>query len=111
MCDTTPRVAHGPAVLRPRWEVLYAVTLPQLAALAALDAWPLRYLVALGVFAAMAVWVHANRAALDLQGWCECAPERMTVRVIDSRRPEPAASPLEPARVAVGEEELEIAAR
>ena len=40
-------------------------------------------------FAALAGWVRRNRVALDLEDWCACAAERITVRVIPSRRPVP----------------------
>lgn len=79
---------------RPRWALLYGVTLPQLAALAAVEAGSpplparalLRWTLALGTFVAMALWLRANRAAFDLQDWCDCAPQTMTIRLIDSRR-------------------------
>jgi len=77
----------------PRWTVLYGVTLPQLAALAAVEAGSpappvrtlLRWTLALGTFVAMALWLRANRAAFDTQEWCACAGRTMTVRVIESR--------------------------
>jgi len=50
----------------------------------------LRCGLALGGFGAMALWARLNRMALDQQNWCDCAAERMTVRVIVSHRPEPA---------------------
>jgi hypothetical protein len=31
------------------------------------------------VFLAMAAWLRANRAAFDLQDWCDCAGQQMTV--------------------------------
>ena len=37
MCDTTSRAAGGLASARPRWGVLYAATLPQLAALGVVE--------------------------------------------------------------------------
>lgn len=121
MCDTTSDGTHGSAVTRPRWGLLYGTALPQLAALGALEVVQsphavriaLRYLLALGIFATMSVWLRANRPAFDLQDWCGCAPERMTIRVIESRRPEPAAVPLDrPALApAPAEEEYEVAAR
>jgi len=121
MCDTTHRGVQGSAVARPRWGLLYGTALPQLAALGAVEVVQsphavrivLRCLLALGVFATMSVWLRANRSAFDLQNWCECAPERMTIRVIESRRPQPAASPLDrPAlRPAPAEEEYEVATR
>jgi|RhiMetdeSRZDD1v2_1073273.scaffolds.fasta_scaffold1031896_2 hypothetical protein len=94
MCDTVAEVRR--ATSRPRWLGLYAATLPQLVALAVVEiAGPpsavravARCVFALGTFAAMGCWVHASRAALDLQQWCECARRSVTVRVIESRRPE-----------------------
>ena len=121
MCDTTSQGARGSAVARPSWGVLYGTALPQLAALGAVEVVQsphavriaLRCLLAFGVFTTMSVWLRANRPAFDLQNWCECAGDRMTIRVIESRRPQPAASPLDrPAVVpAPAEEEYEIAAR
>lgn len=98
MCDTRPTRARGSAWPGPRWGVLYALTIPQLTVLAAVEATQashplraaLRCAVALGVFIAMGAWVHVNRAAFDLWDWCDCAGERMTVRVIHSRSPRPA---------------------
>jgi hypothetical protein len=121
MCDTTSEGARGSVVVRPRWGLLYGTALPQLAALGALEVVQsphairiaLRCLLALGVFATMSVWLRANRPAFDLQNWCDCAGDRMTIRVIDSRRLQPVASPrAHPATVpAEVEEEYEVAAR
>ena len=99
MCDTTSRGARGSVGDRPRWGALYAATLPQLGAL--------------GVFLAMGAWLRANRPAFDLQDWCDCAGQQMTVRVIESRRPRPVAFPLDPPvfAPAPAEEEYEVAAR
>jgi hypothetical protein len=116
MCDT-PRVV----VSRPRWGALYGATLPQLTALGVVEFTSppnplrtvLRFVLAVGAFAGMAAWVRANRAALDLQNWCECAGQTMTVRVIESRRPAPAEA-IVPAPIrtpAVVEEAYEPAAR
>ena len=79
----------------PRWALLYAATLPQLAALAAVEASApsppvrvmLRWGLALATFIGMGLWVRANRAAFDLQQWCDCAPQTITIRVIESHRP------------------------
>ena len=121
MCDTQRQRVAGSAIGRPRWELLYAVTVPQLAALAAVEAGQsphaariaFRYFVTLGVFGAMSVWLRANRPSFDLQNWCDCAGERMTIRVIESHRPQPVALPLDhPATIADEvEEEYEVAAR
>jgi hypothetical protein len=94
----------------PRWRVLYGVTLPQLAALAAVEASSppvpvrtlLRWLLALGTFVAMALWVRANRAAFDSEDWCACAPQTITMHVIESRRPV-ARPPVEPIGLPVEE--------
>jgi hypothetical protein len=43
------------------------------------------------IFGTMAAWVRANRAALDQADCCDCAAERVTVRVLHSR---PAARPV-----------------
>ena len=72
----------------------------------------LRLALVLGAVAAMAVWVRANRAALDLQDWCECAASTITVRVIELRWPSatPRSDPF-PASPAWVEEESEVARR
>jgi hypothetical protein len=103
--------------VRPRWGRLYGVTLSGLAALAVVEVGGprglpraiLRVVLALAVFAANAVWIRANRAALDLQEWCDCASQSVTVRVISSRPvTQPAEpSPPEPQRI----EAYEVAAR
>ncbi|MGH2670018.1 MAG: hypothetical protein ACRDH5_13055 [bacterium] len=82
---------------RPRWGVLYGMGAVTLAALTAIEVRGvpgvlqtlLRCTLALATFAAMALWVRFNRAALDLQNWCECAASKITVRVIQARRPVP----------------------
>jgi hypothetical protein len=43
----------------------------------------------LGGFAAMVQWTRRNREALDHLDWCDCASSRTTVRVIQSRGPQP----------------------
>ena len=121
MCDTTSRAARGSVGSRPRWGLLCAATLPQLAALGVVELTQstqvvrvaLRYLLALAVFLAMGAWLRANRAAFDLQDWCGCAAQQMIVRVIESRRPRPIAVPLDlPAILpAPAEEEYEVSGR
>ena len=111
MCDTTPVAAT-----RPRWGALYGATLPPLAALAVVEmASPpnvvrtiLRFALALGTLGGMALWVHSNRAAVDLQDWCDCAGRTMTIRVIESRRPAP---PLDSPAPEVIEDAYEVAGR
>jgi hypothetical protein len=76
---------------------LYSVTLPQLAALAAVEVVGppnviravARCVLTLATFLGMAWWVRSSRPALDLQQWCECAPRTLTIRVVESRRPDP----------------------
>ena len=95
MCEAHASSKSSPAIGRVRWGVLYGVVLPQLAALAVIElAGPpgaaetvLDWVLGLGSFAAMALWIRASRTALDLQNWCECAGSSVTVRVIESRRP------------------------
>jgi hypothetical protein len=121
MCETTSQAARGSVGGRPRWGVLYAATLPQLVALGVIEVTQspqavriaLRGLLALGVFLAMGAWLRANRPAFDLQDWCDCAGQQMTVRMIESRRPRPVAFPLDPPTIAPSpaEEEYEVAAR
>jgi hypothetical protein len=89
MCET-PRSASG--AIRPRWTLLYSVALGGMVAQALAEiATPsgglrtgVRCALALGAFLAIASWVRGNRAALDLQRWCDCAPGTITVRVIQS---------------------------
>ena len=93
MCQETTSRGRGLAVAAPRWGILYAGTLPQLAALGVVEAahsphllrTALRCLVAVSVFATMSIWLRTNRPALDLQNWCDCAGAQMTIRVIASR--------------------------
>ena len=118
MCDTRLRVTRGSTPGRPRWGLLYASAIPQLAALGVVEALQsphairvaLRCVLALGMFVTMSVWLRANRPAIDLQDWCDCAGERMTIRVVESRRP--ITLPLEPARLVPvpTEEEYELTA-
>jgi hypothetical protein len=101
--------------------VLYGVVCPPLAMLGIVEvAAPsapvrtlLRLALVLGAVAAMAVWVRANRAALDLQDWCECAASTITVRVIESQRPSapPRADPFPASPAWVEEGEYEVARR
>ena len=121
MCDvTTTRAARGSAIGRPRWGLLYSAILAQLAGLVAIEAvhsppatgLALRVLLTLGVFATASIWVRANRSALDLQNCCACAGQHMTIRVVESRRRQPAAPSFEPTVIARApvEEEYEVAA-
>src|SRR5262245_57173431 len=72
MCQATSTKGRRSAIVGPRWGVLYAVTLPQLAVLGAVEAvhspnpvrLTLRFLLALGLFATMSVWLRVNRPAL-----------------------------------------------
>jgi hypothetical protein len=106
MCDPAtsadPAISAAPRDLsRPRWGLLYAATLPQLAALVAIEVTgspnvvrvALRCMLTVSVFAGMAIWVHRSQAAIDLQQSCACAPATLRVRVIPSRAPAPATAP------------------
>jgi hypothetical protein len=102
MCEMSSR-----PIGRPRWGWLYAAALSPLGALAIVEAAtlpnPLRIVLrsalALTALAGMAVWARANRAAFDLQNWCECAAATITVRVIESHPPMTCARPGPPALV------------
>ena len=119
MSDST--LLAGRAVTRPRWRVLYgAVCLPlamlgivEVAAPPAPVRTLLRLALVLGTVAAMAVWLRANRAALDLQDWCACAASTITVRVIESQRPSapPWSDPFPASPAWVEEGEYEVARR
>jgi len=108
MCDVMPRSRRSRAIPRPRWGLLYGLVTLMLAALAGVETaispgsaqTALQCGLALSGFGAMALWVRSNRMALDQQDWCECAAEKISVRVIAARR---ATSP----RVAEEEEVLE----
>jgi hypothetical protein len=83
--------------------LLYGLVLSQLAALAVVELsgppnalrLTLRWGLALGALVTMAAWIGRNRAAIDLQDWCQCAPQTVTIRVIESRRPVPAPARLD----------------
>jgi len=120
MCQATSPKGRGSAVARPRWGLLYAVTLSQLAALGAVEPvhspnpvrLTVRFLLALGMFATMCVWLRVNRPALDLQDWCDCAAERMSIRVVESAHPKPASLPAEwPLEPVPVDEDFETATR
>src|SRR5262245_147264 len=103
MCHPADTQGLAPAAGRPRWASLYGATVPQLLALAVVEASApapplraiLRWALALGTVVAMALGVPANRSAFDLQEWCSCAGRTMTVRVVSSGR----VAPEEPAEV------------
>ena len=90
MCDVTPRSGRSRAIPRPRWALLYGLVTLMLAALAAVEIaispgaaqTALQCGLALSGFGAAALWVRLNRMALDQQDWCECAAEKISVRVI-----------------------------
>ena len=116
MCDTLR--APGPTIVRPRWTLLYGAAFAPLGALAVVEmAAPphglrtlLRALFTLAAFTGMAVWVRASRRALDMLNWCACAPETVTVRVIESRRPH-TVEPLEAPAPVTPEEAWELVPR
>jgi hypothetical protein len=91
MCEASARMPRRGQ--RPRWCALYGAGLLPLAALAVVEAvspagalrMALRCTCTTGAFALLALWIRSNRAALDLQQWCACAPATVTVRVVESR--------------------------
>jgi hypothetical protein len=97
MCDVTTRSRRARTIPRPRWGLLYGIATLMLAALAAVEfvaslgaaQTVLRCGLVLGGLGAIALWARLNRMALDQQNWCDCAAERITVRVILSRRAVP----------------------
>ncbi|HEV2055043.1 MAG TPA: hypothetical protein VGV06_07710 [Methylomirabilota bacterium] len=90
MCAT--RTSSG-KTLAPRWGRLYLLATLALglsgAAETALQARPwhtvMESVVVGAIFGTMAAWVRANRAALDQADCCDCAADRVTVRVLHSR--------------------------
>lgn len=108
MCDTTTRVTAGRASgrvgPRPRWGILYGFaggTVVWLGATELLLApgparTALRVGLTLATIAVLSLWIRLNGVALDQEEWCECAAERMTVRVIESGRRVPVAIPFTP---------------
>src|SRR5438128_3033218 len=73
MCEATTRSRRARMTPRPRWGLLYGIAAVVLAALAAVEIWAfpgaeqtvLRCGLALGGFAAMALWARQNCVALD----------------------------------------------
>src|SRR3989454_10654895 len=94
MCVMTERSGWLRTTPRPRWGRLYALGGLMLAALAVVEVLvsprpeltALRCGLVLGGFGAIVQWTRRNRAALDHLDWCDCASERVTMRVIPSRR-------------------------
>jgi hypothetical protein len=119
MCQPGVSGMRPSAIGRPRWGLLYGLVAAPLTALALVElsglANParaaLRSALALGTFIALAAWVRASRARIDLQDWCECAGRSMTIRVVSSGRAVPAPPPdqvePEPAPVPAGHELVE----
>src|SRR5262245_49227641 len=95
MCGVSERPGKPRALEQPGWAGLYALAGLMLAALtvAGMLIAPGAELTALqcGIvvagFGAMVGWTRRNRAALDRLDWCDCAGERVTMRVIPSHRP------------------------
>ncbi len=97
MCDERRERTDAPREPRVRWSRLYGILAVMAGALTSIEAFgpagsatmALRGGIALAAFVAMALWIRGNRAAFDYADWCECAAEKITVRVIPSRRPMP----------------------
>lgn len=104
MCDARYRSKRARAIPRPRWSLLYGIVLVtgaaalgvQLAPLPAPARVALGTAIAVACLVAMVGWVRRNGAALDLQHWCACAAEKMTVRVIPAYRQAPSGFALPP---------------
>src|SRR5438093_13297346 len=102
MCDERRERTDAPREPRVRSSRLYGILAVMAGALTSIEAFgpagsatmALRGGIALAVFVAMALWIRGNRAAFDYADWCECAAEKIPVRVIACRRPEPEAAPL-----------------
>lgn len=94
MCDSRKAFSHTP---RPGWSRLLAILPITVAALVLIEstvaAPPLRVAAqaatVLATFGAMALWVRANRSALDQLEVCACASEILTIRVVRSRPEHP----------------------
>jgi len=119
MCQPSESTVATGRRASPRWALLYGATLPQLVALAAVEASApsppvrlvLRWTLALATFVGMGLWVRANRAAFDLEHWCDCAPQTITIRVIASCGPTPVPERLQPVPDWAEEERAEPALR
>jgi len=103
MCNGTrawPDAQRAPQI---RWSRLYGILAVMASALMSVELFgpagltraALRGGIALTAFVVMAFWVRANRAAFDYEDWCDCAAEKITMRVIPSRLPEPELPSLE----------------
>jgi hypothetical protein len=98
MCDVNYPVDRSSQLQRPRWSSLYLLAGLMLSVLLAAQAFvaagtertALQSGLVLAGFSAMAQWARRNRAELDHLDWCNCASERVTIRVIASRREAPA---------------------
>jgi hypothetical protein len=115
MCDVNYPVDGSSTRQRPCWSALYLLAGVMLSVLLGVQA-----LVAAGAertalqtglvlvgFSAMVQWARRNRAALDHLDWCDCASERVTVRVIVSRREAPAFARADDDRAWIDQEPLE----
>ena len=96
MCGVSERSGRSLTLPGPRWSGLYALAGLMLVALAVAEMLiaPGAELTTLGCgivlagFGAMVGWTRRSRAALDRMDWCECAGERVIMRVIPSHRRE-----------------------
>ena len=118
MCGVSERSGRSVTLPGPRWGGLYALAGLMLAALAVVEMivapgaelTTLRSGLVLAGFGAMVGWTRRNRTALDHIDWCECAGERVTMRVIPSHHRERARAVAADLPEPV-EEELEEVAR
>lgn len=95
MCDVATRSRRVETAPRPHWGQLYGLLLVTMATFGVTEVvapsglrTALRCCLSLAAFGVMALWVRRNRAAFDLQEWCDCAPTKTTMRVIPSHRRE-----------------------
>ena len=86
MCDTPVSESRA---FRPRWGALYTIAVAALGGLALASAATspvtrvtLGAVTGVATITALAWWHSANRVALDLADWCECASGTVTIRVI-----------------------------
>jgi len=121
MCGVNDRLDGPSRRQHPRWSALYLLAGLMLGVLLAVqglvaaggERTALQCGLVLAGFSAMVQWARRNRTALDHLDWCDCASQRVTMRVIASHRPTPtpARADDEPSWIAAEPEPLEEIAR
>src|SRR5438876_12100488 len=97
VCDGVARPSESRTIPHPAWGRLYGIGSMVLVTMVTGEAvmapgtelWMLRAGLFIAGFTGIAMWRRRNRAALDLENWCDCAGKTVTVRIVPSRRPEP----------------------